>query len=46
MELSSSNVKLHLCGRRVSEDEAAGKLQLELLDRVEDILGKLHLFYG
>lgn len=44
VELSPSNAKLGSRGRKVSGDEAAGKLQLELLERVEDILGKLYRF--
>lgn len=41
VEISPPNAKPRLRGRKIVEDEAAGKLQLELLDRVEDILGKL-----
>lgn len=44
VELSPSNVQSCFRERKVAEDEAAGKLQLELLERVEDILGKLDLF--
>lgn len=39
--ITPPNAKPRLRGRKLVEDEAAGKLQLELLDRVEDILGKL-----
>lgn len=46
VELSPSNVRPRFRGRKVAEDEeAAGKLQLELLERVEDILGKLNFFF-
>ncbi|KAL6891936.1 hypothetical protein GGI43DRAFT_430354 [Trichoderma evansii] len=41
VELAPSNAKLRPRGRKVAEDEAAGKLQLELLERVEDILEKI-----
>lgn len=41
VEISPPNAKPRLRGRKIVEDEAAGKLQLELLDRVEDIVGKL-----
>lgn len=41
VELVPPNAKPHLRGRKLVENEAAGKLQLELLERVEDILGKL-----
>lgn len=44
MEISPPNAKSRLRGRKLVEDEAAGKLQLELLERVEDILGKLCRF--
>ncbi|PTB37813.1 hypothetical protein M441DRAFT_447892 [Trichoderma asperellum CBS 433.97] len=41
VELSPSNVQSCFRERKVAEDEAAGKLQLELLERVEDILEKI-----
>ncbi|KAK6444831.1 hypothetical protein FP744_10001079 [Trichoderma asperellum] len=42
VELCPSNVRPRFRGRKVAEDEeAAGKLQLELLERVEDILEKI-----
>jgi hypothetical protein len=40
MESSPSNLIIRLQGPSVTEDKANGKLQLELLDRVEHILGK------
>jgi hypothetical protein len=42
VEIPSPSAKPRLRGRKLVEDEAAGKLQLELLERVEDILGKLY----
>lgn len=41
VEISPPNALPRLRGRRLVEDDAAGKLQLELLERVEDVLRKL-----
>ncbi|EHK39977.1 hypothetical protein TRIATDRAFT_152892 [Trichoderma atroviride IMI 206040] len=41
VEVFPPNVKPRLRGRKLVEDETAGKLQLELLERVEDILEKI-----
>ncbi|KAL7939132.1 hypothetical protein V8C35DRAFT_326323 [Trichoderma chlorosporum] len=38
MELDSSNLMITLYGPKTTDDETAGILQLELLDRVEEIL--------
>lgn len=41
VEISPPNAKPRPRGRKLVEDEATGKLQLELLERVEDVLRKL-----
>lgn len=44
VENSPPNATPRFRGRKIVEDGAAGKLQLELLERVEDILSKLCRF--